>query len=396
MRFTDNASITSANMANDDILAGTDVSASADKKFSLANIADWLLNKFNGLSLAGSSQTVKSALDSLNSNLSHFVMPSNNAIPSGTTVEQYADTLEKGFYIVCTTATSTALAQGMPIASPFTIYITVYSKQEHIQMIAESFNPSASISGDTLYIKRKYGGTWHDWVKMPTRSEIDSLNSNSYLLAYGTRIPNGTDINTLVTPGHYYCPSGTAAATLTNCPVNTSFIMNVEFSTGNDANYVRQTITVTSSAGGIIEHMRTTGNKGSTWTAWASMPTRAEMDGMTYIKGESVPTSTPLEGAYGFITGGGNTLWIFVPMQFANGVSVNTNSVTSLTLSLRTIGGAYVGGADNFDAKAYLSNAYTRPKQGLLVLQATKSDGWGATNNTPVVGRVTAAISIPS
>lgn len=69
MRFTDNASITSANMASDDILAGTDVSASADKKFSLANIADWLLNKFNGLSLAGSQQTVKSALDSLNSNL---------------------------------------------------------------------------------------------------------------------------------------------------------------------------------------------------------------------------------------------------------------------------------------------------------------------------------------
>lgn len=72
MRFTDNAAITTDNMATDDILAGTDVSASADKKFSLANLANWFLNKFTGLSLAGSQQTVKSALDSLNSNLTDF------------------------------------------------------------------------------------------------------------------------------------------------------------------------------------------------------------------------------------------------------------------------------------------------------------------------------------
>ena len=68
MRFTDNASIATDTMVNDDILAGTDVSTGNDRKFTLANLAAWLLNKFTGLSLAGSNQTVKSALDSLNSN----------------------------------------------------------------------------------------------------------------------------------------------------------------------------------------------------------------------------------------------------------------------------------------------------------------------------------------
>lgn len=67
MRFTDNAELTAANMTNTDILAGTDVSEQTDKKFSLAGLADWFLNRFTGLSLAGNNQSVKAALDGLNS-----------------------------------------------------------------------------------------------------------------------------------------------------------------------------------------------------------------------------------------------------------------------------------------------------------------------------------------
>lgn len=71
MRFTDNAELTAANMATTDILAGTDVSASTDKKFTLSGLADWFLNRFTGLSLAGKNQSVKAALDELNSTLKH-------------------------------------------------------------------------------------------------------------------------------------------------------------------------------------------------------------------------------------------------------------------------------------------------------------------------------------
>lgn len=67
MRFSDNAELTPANMATTDILAGTDVSAGTDKKFTLSGLADWFLSKFTGLSLAGKNQSVKAALDELNS-----------------------------------------------------------------------------------------------------------------------------------------------------------------------------------------------------------------------------------------------------------------------------------------------------------------------------------------
>jgi len=73
MRFTDNAELTAANMANADILAGTDVSASTDKKFTLSGLADWFLNRFTGLSLAGKNQSVKSALDELNSTVDKLI-----------------------------------------------------------------------------------------------------------------------------------------------------------------------------------------------------------------------------------------------------------------------------------------------------------------------------------
>jgi len=63
MRFTDNASIESSAMMTDDILAGTDVSEGADKKFTLANLGAWFLENFNG-TIGGKSQSVLNAIES--------------------------------------------------------------------------------------------------------------------------------------------------------------------------------------------------------------------------------------------------------------------------------------------------------------------------------------------
>lgn len=69
MRFSDNVELTAANMADADILAGTDVSADADKKFSLAGLGEWFLNRYNGQTLAGASQSVKSAIDGIETDI---------------------------------------------------------------------------------------------------------------------------------------------------------------------------------------------------------------------------------------------------------------------------------------------------------------------------------------
>ena len=134
------------------------------------------------------------AIATLNSSLGH-INARGNIIPTDTTIEDYADTLNIGFYIVSANSSSTAVSQGFPIATPFTIHISVYARKEHIQMIAEPFNPTAGIGGDTLYIKRKYGGTWHEWIKLPARSEIDANTTkiatlNTNLGSLGAAIDN--------------------------------------------------------------------------------------------------------------------------------------------------------------------------------------------------------------
>lgn len=85
MRFSDNVELTAANMAGDDILAGTDVSVNADKKFALSGLADWFLNRFTGLSLAGSNQSVKSAVDSLKAAVGSPLVASTAAAMTDTT-----------------------------------------------------------------------------------------------------------------------------------------------------------------------------------------------------------------------------------------------------------------------------------------------------------------------
>ena len=70
MRFTDNSELTTANMAGADILAGTDVSSGDDKKFTLSGLAAWYVETYNGSTLAGTSQSLQTAI--------------NNAIPKPT------------------------------------------------------------------------------------------------------------------------------------------------------------------------------------------------------------------------------------------------------------------------------------------------------------------------
>ena len=90
MRFSDNVELTAANMADTDILAGTDVSVDGDRKFSLAGLGDWFLNRFTGLSLAGANQSVKSAIDGLKDSTPYVTPEMYGAKGDGTTDDSAA------------------------------------------------------------------------------------------------------------------------------------------------------------------------------------------------------------------------------------------------------------------------------------------------------------------
>ena len=67
------------------------------------------------------------------------------------------------------------------------------------------------------YIKSKVGGTWGDWVKVPSRSEITSLNNSltQCLTTTPVIITSGKDLNDYKSNGLYIIQSG-----VTNAPAS--------------------------------------------------------------------------------------------------------------------------------------------------------------------------------
>ena len=56
--------------------------------------------------------------------------------------------------------------------------------------------------------------------------------------------------------------------------------------------------------------------------------------------------------------------------------------------------GGYAGGGDNFNALSYITTAGIRKSQNMIMIYLVKSNGWGATNNTPAIGSATISFTL--
>ena len=96
------------------------------------------------------------------------------------------------------------------------------------------------------YLCRKTNGSWGEWNKIAILQDLNSLNLKPlYALdsMYSFKIEKSTDLNDLMSPGSYYSANDEITNTLTNCPIeNMGFTMIVDCYTGNDPNFIRQTI----------------------------------------------------------------------------------------------------------------------------------------------------------
>lgn len=117
-----------------------------------------------------------------------------------------------------------------------------------------------------------------------------------------------------------------------------------------------------------------------------------DMSSQHFKVGNSISNLT-IEGVYGFVTSSGKNAHICFPLRMFD--NVGTITITSLKVGLRISSGGYLGGADNFEISSYITSAYVNTRQGVVKVIAEKSDGWGATNNTPFIGRgsLTASLS---
>lgn len=87
-------------------------------------------------------------------------------------------------------------------------------------------------------------------------------------------IANNTDLNTIVTPGHY-AASNSAAASCVNCPVARGFRLTVETGlTGTTNAWLRQTLIQGENGDTYTRH---TTNTGATWTEWKKIATEGDV-----------------------------------------------------------------------------------------------------------------------
>lgn len=93
-----------------------------------------------------------------------------------------------------------------------------------------------------------------------------------------------------------------------------------------------------------------------------------------------------IEGAYGFVTSQATTLWLYLPFVWQ--ATVTSVTISKLLISLRVGAGGYLL-TDGADITSYITNINVQKAQGILMIRATKSDGFGVTNNSIVIGRIT-------
>lgn len=140
----------------------------SSKKASLSRLAGYILNKFSGLSLAGSTQTVKSAFDSLNGNLTN--------LSSGTILDYVKSQVAAGVpegHFVATQNVSDIPASG----TGWFVHYTKNIGSNIVQLKAIQYNDSRVIYNTHIGNYQSSTAFAREWTQEPTASEIGSLSS---------------------------------------------------------------------------------------------------------------------------------------------------------------------------------------------------------------------------
>lgn len=95
-------------------------------------------------------------------------------------------------------------AVGSPTGTTYSMYYRI-DKINVTTITIFAWPMQTNIKRGEIYVKQKYGGNWSEWIKQPTREEIEALNSNGLYDRGG--VINNADLNTFKTPGLYYCSS---------------------------------------------------------------------------------------------------------------------------------------------------------------------------------------------
>ena len=155
-----------------DVLAIEDTEAT--KKIDYNALADAILNKLTSktYSVAGSTQTLISAIDTLNSNLYNANL--GTAINNNDDLDTYT---KPGTYY-CNSASKAATLAHCPVKNSGFKLLVICTGYENANLIQIIEVPAGLNDGGSTYRRMGNPSAWGNWAKSPTRYDIDTLNNS--------------------------------------------------------------------------------------------------------------------------------------------------------------------------------------------------------------------------
>ena len=143
-------------------VSGTDymrevTSGGLSYKALVADVAKYIVENYNGSSLGGSSQSVKSAIDSLKSNTIVLTIGKMTSIPNGADLNSYTTA---GNYYSQNSSTSASLSNTPYTSGLFRLIVSEITGSSRVQIIL-----TANSSDKIMYYRSSTnsGSSWSTW-----------------------------------------------------------------------------------------------------------------------------------------------------------------------------------------------------------------------------------------
>ena len=148
----------------------------------------------------------------------------NDATPIAGTSEAHADLndyMTPGNYVVVSAALA-AFVDNAPLTNVG--YKLVVMQTSGFNRIFQLLIPNLGQTLGATFYYRNYNGEWNSWKEVANKEYVDNFGSSilarcaTLLASDATTLNNGTDLNSISTPGAYLVASTESAATMINAP----------------------------------------------------------------------------------------------------------------------------------------------------------------------------------
>ncbi len=242
--------LTVVNSIGDSDFVRAVTSAGASRKLSVSNLAKHIVETYTGSTIAGSAQSVKSAVDAVKTLANNALDRVSSAyLPAGTNID--TSSIETGVYVYERVASGRNVQGTFPVSDTYGTIFHINGSSTNIAMQIIRSNGSAATT-NTVYQRFKVSGTWGEWIMIPTRAEVDALpQKTSFSIRTVTwnytAAGNSSAYTNLYTLINGDLPSGGTCLGIVGYSTNNSNVLPVSVQYANN-NYSAQVRNISSSS----------------------------------------------------------------------------------------------------------------------------------------------------